>query len=123
MHELAPTGTLEQILVERIAVAIWRQRRLVKVETARIQTAQRPGLLDRLHVEEWVGKDSPALVEEILALENEEFRPALYEEVRAARATNVPDLDVLRGDFPKICQRQSSSARGSSDNFEGGRYA
>lgn len=126
MLELAPVGTLEQILVERIAVAIWRQRRLVKVETARIQTAQRPGVLDRIHVEEWVGKDSPALVEEILALEHEELRRALHQEVRAARTANVSDLDVLRVGYPKIWQRllNSSRTKGSvitylADHYQG----
>lgn len=35
--EMRPVGTLEQALVERIAVALWRQRRLVRAETAQIQ--------------------------------------------------------------------------------------
>ena len=34
--ELKPVGTLEQSLVERIAVTLWRQRRLVNSETAHI---------------------------------------------------------------------------------------
>ena len=34
--ELKPVGALEQSLVERIAVTLWRQRRLVRSETARI---------------------------------------------------------------------------------------
>jgi hypothetical protein len=40
MSELLPVGTLEQLLVERIAVAIWRQRRLVGAESAAVTEAQ-----------------------------------------------------------------------------------
>jgi hypothetical protein len=34
--ELKPVGTLEQTLVERIAITLWRQKRLVRSETAQI---------------------------------------------------------------------------------------
>lgn len=34
-EELRPLGTLENTLVERIAIAIWRQRRLVRAETSK----------------------------------------------------------------------------------------
>ncbi len=54
MTELQPVGTLEQILVERIAVAAWRQRRLVRVETARIQVGQRPGVATRIRAKDLV---------------------------------------------------------------------
>jgi hypothetical protein len=38
---LNPVGTLECALVERIAVAIWRQRRLIRSETANIELNNR----------------------------------------------------------------------------------
>ena len=38
---LAPIGFMELALVERVAVAIWRQRRLVAAETAAISLARR----------------------------------------------------------------------------------
>ena len=38
---LAPIGFMELALVERVAVAIWRQRRLVTAETASISLARR----------------------------------------------------------------------------------
>lgn len=38
--ELVPVGTLECVLVERIAIAIWRQRRLIGAEAAKIQVQQ-----------------------------------------------------------------------------------
>lgn len=38
--ELGAVGTLENVLVERVAIAMWRQRRLVRAESAQIQLRQ-----------------------------------------------------------------------------------
>ena len=38
LQELHPSGLLEQTLVERIALTLWRQRRLVRAETANIES-------------------------------------------------------------------------------------
>ena len=35
--ELSPSGVLEQTLIERIAVSLWRQKRLIRAETAYIE--------------------------------------------------------------------------------------
>ena len=40
-QEMAPVGLVEQTLVERIAVSIWRQRRLVRAETADVELKRR----------------------------------------------------------------------------------
>lgn len=40
-QELAPVGLLENTLVERVAVSIWRQRRLVRSESAEVAMRQR----------------------------------------------------------------------------------
>ncbi len=42
MHSLSPVGAIEETLVERIAVTIWRQRRLVQAETASLELARCP---------------------------------------------------------------------------------
>ena len=39
---LSPVGFVELALVERIAIALWRQRRLVTAETASIYLARVP---------------------------------------------------------------------------------
>ena len=39
---LNPVGTLEATLIERIAVTLWRQRRLVQAETASLSLARQP---------------------------------------------------------------------------------
>ncbi|MDD5579044.1 MAG: hypothetical protein PHY16_07150 [Methylobacter sp.] len=41
--ELKPVGTLEYTLIERIAVILWRQSRLVRSETAHIELSYKPG--------------------------------------------------------------------------------
>ena len=38
--DLRPVGAIELTLVERIAVNIWRQRRLVQAETAKLELAR-----------------------------------------------------------------------------------
>jgi hypothetical protein len=86
--------------VERIAVAAWRQRRLVRVETARIQVAQRPDTLARIHVEELVGKNDAKLINRILAGTGEEERTRLFEELLAARSAQVSDPEVLQASYP-----------------------
>jgi len=40
-QEMQPVGLIEQTLVERVAVSIWRQRRLVRAESAEVELKQR----------------------------------------------------------------------------------
>jgi hypothetical protein len=44
--DFQPQGTLESVLVERLALLIWRQRRLLRAETAEINQAGSFALLD-----------------------------------------------------------------------------
>lgn len=41
LAEMAPVGMVEQVLVERIATTMWRQRRLVAAESAQLNLSQR----------------------------------------------------------------------------------
>ena len=112
MTELQPVGTLEQILVERIAVAAWRQRRLVRVETARIQVGQRPGVLDRMRTKDLVGANNDRLVERILVGRFDEDIIPLYAELAAAQdaAVGAAGADVCVTGAPKgfgVCLRGS----------------
>lgn len=124
MSELAPVGTLEQLLVERIAVAVWRQRRLVRVETARIQVAQRPDTAQRMQVRRLVGEDNPVLVEQIVGGEGEAFRRRLYQELIRARNAGVRSLDMLAADYPLVWQRLQAHAKaeGGALQFIAKRY-
>ena len=47
-EEMEPVGLVEQTLVERVAVTIWRQRRLVRAETADVELKQRLISVDNL---------------------------------------------------------------------------
>ena len=47
LTQLRPIGTLEQGLIEKIAVILWRQRRLVDAEKATIELAINPRRLAR----------------------------------------------------------------------------
>ena len=49
--QLRPVGALELSLVERIAVSLWRQRRLVNAETAAIAISMSPATIAK-----WVGR-------------------------------------------------------------------
>jgi len=40
--ELSPIGRLEHTLIERIAVSLWRQQRLVRAETATVELEYKP---------------------------------------------------------------------------------
>ena len=40
--ELSPIGRLEQALIERIAVSLWRQQRLIRAETATVELEYKP---------------------------------------------------------------------------------
>lgn len=64
---LRPMGALEAVLVEKIATAIWRQRRLVAAETAGLELARR---LER--------DDNRRAIEGATDLGYGEFKPASY---------------------------------------------
>ena len=117
--ELQPVGTLEQILVERIAVAAWRERRLIRVETARIQVAQRSGLSTRISVKGLVGEENARLINQILAGIGEEERLRLFEDLLAARSAKVSDPEVVKARYPHIWEKLALHSRphGSVEAF------
>lgn len=102
LMELDPVGTLEQTLVERIAVAIWRQKRLVRVETARIEVSQRPDVMFRRELEDLVGGNNRNILANILAGVGKREQEAFLEEVIAARQREPNTLDSLREQFPQV---------------------
>ncbi|WP_153954664.1 hypothetical protein [Cupriavidus necator] len=57
---LRPAGSLELVLVERIAVTLWRQRRLVRAETAAIELGRRlDAITNRQQIESALGMTYP----------------------------------------------------------------
>lgn len=67
VEEMRPAGTLETALVERIAVSLWRQRRLVRAETAsvRFQTGTH-NYTDQHRIEQLVSAEAKPLVDPML---------------------------------------------------------
>jgi len=99
--ELQPVGLLEQLLVERVAVAIWRQRRLVGAESAAVTEAQlATGLITLNRIMEVTGLPfgERDWVERIVKdLPQEQPLVALLSEI-----TEVGNFDV---DLAKVRQR------------------
>lgn len=62
---LRPIGSLELMLVERIAVSIWRQQRLIRAETAGIELSRRlDAKSNRRQIESAMGMVHPRQVED-----------------------------------------------------------
>jgi hypothetical protein len=106
MTELAPVGTLEQLLVERIAVAIWRQRRLVGAESAAVTEAQlATGLLTMNRIMAITGlpfteRDWVSMVLQDLPLA--ESLHAMQLELDQISGSVVPDLAAIRQHNPNV---------------------
>ena len=68
--DLRPVGTLESTLLERIAVTMWRQRRLVQAETAKLELARRDAeIADKVGRELDLGHFSRPQVDDLEALD------------------------------------------------------
>lgn len=101
--ELRPSGQLETSLVERIALALWRQRRLVSAETASIQFQ-----LDDRKIASQVScrLESGSRREDIDESDLQPVDPEHLEWCRQA-LRELDDLDSrqLMGDWPKLAER------------------
>ncbi len=85
MTEPQPVGTLEQALVERMAVALWRQRRLVAAETAQAELRQGEWTMAQL-----------VRVKQITGVKDEDWINVLAREP-------LPNLDDLQAEMDE-CQ-------------------
>jgi hypothetical protein len=107
MTEQQPVGTLEQALVERMAIALWRQRRLVEAETAQLQLQQaeltHPELI---RVRQITGVDDPDWIK-ALAREPLPDLAELQDDVAACDAWRDEDMggDQNLATLPERMQR------------------
>lgn len=105
--ELRPYGTLELTLVERIAVAMWRQRRLLRAERAAIELKRgATSSLDRLRLADQsrVSADDPRVAQAVSgATVLSEFGRAALAEIDAA-ATWPADEAALVAEMPAVHQ-------------------
>jgi hypothetical protein len=106
LHDaLAPVGAVELVLVERIAAAIWRQRRLLAAETAELEIDRRPaeiahdlGNIDELHLGYRPNSD-------ILEPYDKETQRWCSEILAEYDLLEDLDLDTIKGKAPLIFEQ------------------
>jgi len=120
--ELNPVGTLEQSLVERIAVTLWRQRRLVRSETAHIELNNKPS-----HIVSAVNRemDLHHTIKEISADDLTEFDQDHYqwchsvlEEFEQIDEDKLTDMDALKIEAPLMYKQLAEDAQQDQESIE-----
>ncbi|MGH8580551.1 MAG: hypothetical protein ACREVK_10700 [Gammaproteobacteria bacterium] len=112
---LSPVGALEYALVERIAVTLWRQRRLVRAETAAIELKRQDREIAK-SVSNALGLgaySNEAIKEDDLNgvdHENLEWCRSVMAEYEALNAPALTDLDQLKKDAPLTFGQLESDA-------------
>lgn len=115
---LAPVGALELGLVEKIALAMWRQRRLAFAEAAAIRLQRKPP-----HVAKEVAKELDVSFEERLTLDDLlPFDPTHAEWCRSILAEeevlDAIDLETLPKKAPLIYANLQSDAEEDGETIE-----
>ena len=112
---LKPVGALEYSLVERIALALWRQRRLVRSETAAIELDRQDreiakSVSNRLGIGAY--SDEAIKENDLNGFDQEqvEWCHSVLAECEALDPAALTDLDQLKKDVPLIFEQLSSDA-------------
>ena len=123
LSQLRPVGTLEQALVEKIAVILWRQRRLVGAETATIELAINPKQLAS-EVESGMGLSGFGSEK----IEPEDFQPLNQEQIEQLdwckaiiaeyAAADSPNLDNLNQVAPLIHAQLAEDAKSDKETIK-----
>ena len=120
--ELNPVGTLEQSLVERIAVTLWRQRRLVRSETAHIELSNKPSVIASA-VNTEMNLNSSA--QEITQHDFTEFDQKHYQwcqsilvEFEEIADENLTDLEALKIEAPLMYKQLAEDAETDEEPIE-----
>lgn len=99
IQDLRPVGTLEHMLVEKIAVAFWRNRRLVSAESASITLRQRPEKIAQAAAAEFDRMAAPSsyMAEDIQPLKPEMFQhfQNILSEAEAAKVCGLSELSEV----------------------------
>lgn len=107
-QSLAPADAIEDALVERIAVSLWRQRRLVTAETASVSLARQPRkIASAVGAERGYGPDVKPNDLEPFDAEREQWCRKVMAEIEAL---DVVDLAALRERAPLIWEQLGSDA-------------
>ena len=115
IHSLQPVGTLELVLVEKIATAIWRQLRLTKAESVSIELDRRIERKDnRRNVGELMGLnvfDSEITMTDFTDLTDSDKEQIKWTESAISEYKAIPDSILYKTDL-KALQAQGASLYG-----------
>lgn len=114
---LNPVGALEYSLVERVAVSLWRQRRLMRSETAHIEMNNKPSVIVST-VNAELKSTAQAISEYDLSefdQEHHQWCQSVYEEFKPIANGNdtlgiLTDLDKLKQHAPTVYQHLQNDA-------------
>ena len=117
-HTLRPVGALEQTLVERIAVNMWRQRRLVQTETSILDLERTPQKIAKSASREldraW---DNELKEDDLLPFDSKQ---ADWSQRVADEFDNLSEitLDAVEREAPSIHQQLVEDADGDEETLE-----
>jgi len=120
---LGPTNVLEQSLVERIAVTLWRQARLVRAETAQIQLNSQPSAItsevNRTINDGWV--PTHTITEEDLTPFNPEtlqWCQSIMAEQESLDSNRTLEMSTLKKNAPLTYRQLSEEAAEEQQSIE-----
>jgi len=123
IQDLRPAGALELILVERIAVAIWKQRRLNRAESAAIEFAREKLSHKQLIAKNLSFDDNRAYLEKDFTVlgpgeyESYEWLDRLLQELQAVKGKTLT-IEALPGKYPELLQNLEVSAKNRNRSAE-----
>ncbi|MBF0453913.1 MAG: hypothetical protein HQL72_03725 [Magnetococcales bacterium] len=117
-HTLRPVGALEQTLVERIAVNMWRQRRLVQAETSMLDLERTPQKIAKSASRE-LGRawDNELKEDELLPFDSKQadWCQGAVDELESLSDIT---LEALSKEAPSIHQQLVEEAEGDEETLE-----
>lgn len=118
---LSPVGDLEVVLVERIAVTVWRQRRLVRAETAHVELNRRLDIKSNRHqVERALGMTYPEEIEDRHLRLVDDIEAEAIEHCNALCMEHIVAIDVIRAWGPHaVRQARATTARRAGSRSQG----
>lgn len=114
-QSLCPVGTLELTIIEKIAINMWRQRRLVRAEQAGIELGQQAThIADQVSAEFGIGTYSShrITVDDLEGVDTDqvEWCKGVIQEYEQLRSESLHDWTLLRGQAPRIHEHLVSDA-------------
>jgi hypothetical protein len=121
-QELSPVGILEQSLVERVAISLWKQKRLVRAENARLNLElQTQKLVNTVNSELNLSFSSHAISErDLTEMDDEQFEHSKavlreYETLDLSESFDVAKIEArFARDFSRVvhwCETQRGYTR------------